>query len=862
MLKQIFFFILSIGIVFWNFNSPAQSLGQAGTITGTIADPSGGVVPGAKVEIQNVITGYKRTETSDSSGNFRFLEVPPNNYHFQVTANGFKIFQQDLSVRTSVPIHLNIELKLGTESTTVEVHSDVENLIENVPMAHTDVDSSVFSKLPTTTPGSGLSDAITLATPGVVADSNGFFHPIGDHAQTGFSVDNQPITDQQSKLFSTSLPLNAFQSMEVIAGAPPAEYGDKTSLVVNAMTRSGLGVNKPFGSFSVNYGSFGTTGENFSYGFGNQKAGNFLVANTVRSGRYLDSPEFLALHDKGNNETIFDRIDYQPTASDILHLNLFFSRAWFQIPNTFDQQSSGQGQRQQIRSYNIAPGYVHIFGSSTTLTVNPFFRHDEIQYFPSLDNSVDLPATVRQMRFLGNLGIKADIAYVRGIHNLKAGAQVQHTFLKESFSFGITDPAFNPICLNASGQPVVDPKYIDPGQCAGAGFTVNPSLAPGLIPFDLSRNGSLFGFRGRTDIKEEAFYVQDSITLGGANIQAGLRGDIYRGLSAASGIEPRIGISYLFKPTATVIRLAYSRFFETPYNENLILSSATGAGGLATNTFGALGETPLQPGRRNQFNIGLQQAVGKYVSVDASYIWKYTDNAFDFDTLFNTPIVFPIVWKKSKIDGLSMRINLAEIKGFSAFTVLGHTRARFFGPEIGGLIFNSPISSSVFRIDHDQALQQTTNFRYQYKKNGPWVSFIWRYDSGLVAGRVPDRATAFSFTGDQQAAIGFHCGNTFATVSSPITSCSGQTAAATRLRIPPEGTENDDTHPPRITARHLFDVGFGIDNLFHTERPRFRLQLTAVNITNRVALYNFLSTFSGTHFVAPRGYTAEVGIVW
>jgi hypothetical protein len=863
MLKQIFFFMLSIGLIFVTLSSRAQSTGQAGTITGTITDPSGAVVPGAKAELKNLITGYDRIERSDALGNFRFLDVPPNNYHLEVSASGFQIFQQDLNVRTSVPIQLSIPLKLATESTTVDVHSENENLVENVPTAHTDIDSSLFLKLPTSSPAAGLSDAITLATPGVVADSNGFFHPIGDHAETGFALDNQPITDQQSKIFSTAMPLNAIESMEVIAGGAPAEYGDKTSLVINAITRSGLGQSRPFGSFSTSYGSFGTVDENFSFGGGNQKIGNFFVADSVRSGRYLDSPEFTPLHDKGNNETLFDRIDYQPSTTNIYHLNLFFSRAWFQTPNTFDQQSAGQDQRQQIRSFNIAPGYVHVFSPSLTLTLNPYFRHDEVQYFPSGNITADLPATISQTRTLGNLGLKADLSYYHGKHNLKAGVQIQHTFLNENFQLGVTDPALNPVCFDANGQVVTDPRFTNPGQCAGAGFTANPNVSPGLIPFDLTRNGRLFSFLSHTDVKEEAFYLQDSISFGGANIQAGVREDIYRGLASASAFEPRLGFSYLFKPTSTVFRLAYSRFFETPYNENLILSSATGGGGLATNVFGAFGSTPLLPGRRNQFQAGVQQAIASKISIDANYIWKYTDNAYDFDTLFSTPIVFPITWRKSKIDSLAVRINLAEIKGFSAFTVFGHTRARFFGPENGGLIFNSPLDNNVFRIDHDQAFQQTTNLRYQYKKDGPWVAFTWRYDSGLVAGFVPDLATAFSLTGDQQAAIGLFCGNTFATVSSPITSCpSGLTAGATRVRIPATGTENDDTNPPRIAPRNLFDAELGIDNLFHTDRPRFTLQLTAVNITNQVSLYNFQSTFSGTHFVTPRGYTVQLGMVW
>src|SRR5262249_53178358 len=88
---------------------------------------------------------------------------------------------------------------------------------------------------------SGLSDAVTFSAPGVVADSNGFFHSLGDHAQSSIALDNQPISDQSSKAFSTQPPLNAIQSLEVITGATPAEYGDKTSLVINAITRSGLG---------------------------------------------------------------------------------------------------------------------------------------------------------------------------------------------------------------------------------------------------------------------------------------------------------------------------------------------------------------------------------------------------------------------------------------------------------------------------------------------------------------------------------------------------------------------------------------------------------------------------------------------
>jgi len=66
-------------------------------------------------------------------------------------------------------------------------------------------------------------------------------------------------------------------------------------------------------------------------------------------------------------------------------------------------------------------------------------------------------------------------------------------------------------------------------------------------------------------------------------------------------------------------------------------------------------------------------------------------------------------------------------------------------------------------------------------------------------------------------------------------------------------------NPPRIAPRHLFDIAVGHDNLFHGDKYKFSLQVTAINVTNKTALYNFLSTFSGTHFVTPRAVTAEVG---
>ena len=834
--------------------SASQATGTGGTILGVVTDPSGAPVPDAQVVLSNEIARYSQTVKSGADGTFRLANIPHNTYHLEVTSPGLQKFVQSIDVRTQVPLQIKATLSLASATETVTVTASAE-AVENVPTPHTDLSQNMLADLPVASTGQGLSDAITLSSGGVVADSNGFFHPQGDHGETTYVVDGQPISDQQNKTFGTQLPPNAFQSLELITSSPNAEYGDKTGLVVNAQTRSGLG-QKPTASFDTYYGSFGTFGEDATFGIGGANWGNYLVVDSSRSGRFLDSPEFDPIHDIGNTQTIFDRADYQPGGHDSLHLDMSGARNWFQVPNTYDQPN--QDQRQQATTLSFGLGYQHTFSAQTLLSINPFFRQDHVQYFPSDDPFNDTPATVDEDRHLTNWGTRADLSYANGLNNLKLGIQLMQTRLNENFGFGVTDPTFNPVCLTPTGQPITAPNITNPSACKAAGYVANPGLSPGLVPYDLSRNGALFHFTGGANIDQQAVYLQDTITYKNLTLTPGIRYDNYSGITSDHMFQPRVGLSYLVKRTNTVLRASYDRTLETPYNENLVLSSTTGTGGLASNVLGAFGSEPLRPGSRSAYDAGLQQGIGKDLQISADYFWKFTGNAFDFDTLFNSPITFPIEWRKSKIDGVSARISTRNLHGFQAYMTLGHTRARFFGPENGGLIFNSPLNAGAFRIDHDQAFQQTTFLRYQYKKQGPWAAFTWRYDSGEVAGSVTDLADALALTADQQAAIGFYCGNQFASLSNRIASCSTN-YGATRLVIPAAGTYNPDHNPPRVAARNLFDASVGIDNLFHKEKVKTTLKFTAVNITNQASLYNFLSTFSGTHWVTPRSYQVTLG---
>src|SRR5487761_17399 len=866
-----------------------QNVGSAG-VNGTVADPSGAAIPGATVTIYDPVSQFQRTVTTDSSGNFSIFNVPFNPYHMTVTAKGFAPYVQDISLRSTVPLSLKISLKIATGTQTVTVTSEANDLIEKTPTNHTDIDRAMFKRLPLESSSSSLSSLVTLASPGIAEDSNGLFHGMGDHAENSFSVDGQPITDQQSKVFSNQIPVGAVQSMEVIPGAPPAQYGDKTSVVVRVTTRSGQGYTTPHGDVTASYGTFGTTNDSSDLGYGGQTWGNFISVNGLNSSRFLDPPELTVMHDKGNEENAFDRIDFQPSVANTFHLNLEYTRSWFQNPNSYDQQLhlgftnpltgaplGPTDQRSQIKTVDIAPSWTRLINNATVFTLGGWVRQDQYNYYPSgnpfNDFSPDLQAeTFGQSRKLTNIGGRADVSYVKGINNLTVGVDYMQTFLTEGDQVSIVDPALVPGlgCQAANGSPILGTP------CAV------------LAPYDLTEGGGYFPFRGHTDIKELALYAQDDIRKGNWSFNLGLRGDLYNGLSIARQAEPRLGVAYSIRPTNTVLRVSYARTLETPFNENLVISSQ----GCSYPFLAALVPPPgvpcnlgaIQPGWSNQFHAGLEQAFGKHLVVDWEYGWNYTRNAYDFGVLGNTPLAFPIEWTRSKVPGWDGRLTVPNWHGFSAFVVASSVAARFFLPQVAGLPI-IPAANEVFRIDHDEFLNETTHLEYQPWKRGPWFAFNWRYDSGFVAGSTPcynpftatcagtstilngqpavsllNTVTGLPLSADQQFQAGLTCNGIAATLTSPLPSpCLASELGSSLLYIPPPGTENDDHNPQRDRPRNLFDLSAGDDDLLSGGRCEWRLEFDVINVANTVSLYNWLSTFSGTHYVTPRTVTATVG---
>lgn len=901
--------------------------GAAGSVRGTVTDPSGAVVPNATIVLKNSVSGFSSTAITGADGQFQFTNVPFNPYAIMVSAKGFAPLSQTLEIRSAVGVNLDLVLHVAGASSTVTVES-AGPLIEDTSTYHTDIDRDMFIKVPLESQSSSLSSLVTMTTPGVSADSNGLFHGLGDHASNSFSIDGQPVTDQQSKVFSNQLPTNAVQSLEVIEGAPPAQYGDKTSLVIVATTRSGQGDTTPTGSIYASYGAFGSGSGGFNLGYGGKSWGNFIEADGLDTGRFLDPPEFTVFHDKGNEENIFDRVDYNFTQVDSIHLDLNYSRSWFQTPNAFQNLNvqnvlNGSGtsaspvfgdvgntdQASKINTFNIAPTYTRIISTNAVLNLGLYLRKDDYGYFPSSNPLADLgPAnlqtsSVSQYRTLTNTGIHADYTWVKGIQNLLIGGDYEQTFLREHDSLGIVDNTYNSPCMDpTTGDPLYG--YGNQSQCPGGAAGQNPNYLSVLAPYDLTRGGADYLFFGHTDVKEAALYVEDQIKVGGWHYSLGVREDLYNGLTDANQTEPRLGIAYQLKPTKTVLGISYARTLETPFNENLVLSS-TGCDNivLAPLLSCAPGVSAVMaPGFRNEFHANLQQSLGKYFMFSGEYIWKYTHNAFDFSVLGNTPITFPIDWHNSKIPGYALHLEVPNYHSFSAYTVMSSVAARFFPPQVAGAGATGGQVGYPFRIDHDEKYNETTHLQYTIPGSallsGLWGGLNWRYDSGEVAGSAPcygvidpntpcsnssamlngqpavamvdnnipattnpvtGAEVALPLTADEEFQAGLACNGVRATPTSLLqATCPANELTSSLISIPAPNTGDNDHNPPRIAPRNLFDMSVGMSNIFHRDHYKLDLDLTAINITNKYALYNFLSTFSGTHYVTPRAMTAKI----
>ena len=784
----------------------AASAESSGTIFGRVIGPDGAAIPGARLLLHNDISGYKSEAASGPDGSFRFYNVPFNPYHLHADLEGFAPFLVTFNVRSAAPLEVPVKLKLADISVTVVVTAGepaAGQLETDTSTSHVDIDKFYIARAPAAVSSRAMEELIT-ATPGFAKDENGRFHFQGAHSQSEYVIDGQTISDQTGITFSNSIDPGIAQSMEIIYGNVPAEYGEKVGAVINLATKSGLG--SPFkANIQSGLARFGTFEEGASVMGGTQTWGVFASVTGSWSDRFLDPVNPGNLHNGGDTERAFLRLDYAtPKMTDILRLTVLAGYTNRDVPNTYTQEAAGQNDSVKSQDENVNFGWTHVVSSDATLGLNAFARFSTFHLFPSL---TDTPVRAESIRSLNNFGFSPSFTWINGAHEVKAGGVFKSFPIDERFAFGITDPALN-----------------DPAS---------PDYNPNLAAFDLTRGGSLFDFHGRRTGTYYAAYIQDTIKLQDLTLNLGLRYDYNNLPTNESALEPRLGAAYFIQKTGTVLRASYNRILYTPEYENILLSSSPEAAGLVpplvqqTRALGG-GQLPVPCERQNAFTVGVQQALGGFGRLDAELWWRQSTGAGDQDQFENTGIVFPLAFSSGRFKGWDVRLDLARMHGFQGFLSVGHTHAVYVPPNSGGLFLDQAAADTItagpFLIDHDQAIQAQLGVLYDIGQSGFWLGSNIRYDSGLVCGVGP-------------ADVASDPNNAFAV---PFIVVHG-------------GTGLD---PNRIAARAVADFSMGV-NLSRHGVP-LSVDVDLLNAFNKQGVYNIESVFGGTHVIPPRTFAMHL----
>lgn len=780
--------------------SAAQS---TATLTGTVVDPTGAPVPGAQVVLEQPLRAFVEHTASDADGRFRFANLPFQTYRLLVESPGFAPDVREVAARSPVPLSVRVELALAAHVTEVTVTAGQGTLVDRTETGtRVALSQGAIEQLPTAAGSRGL-EAVLVTFPGFAQNANGAIHPRGAHNQMTFVIDGLPVAEQLTGAFANALDTGIVQTVELVTGNVPAEFGSKVSGVAVVTTRSGLATGaRVTGELDLGVGQEGLAQTSAHLGGALDRLGYFASAHVLTTDRFLDQVSLDNLHNGGGFARGYARVDATPARRDVVRLHVMGGVSSFDLANLRSQQAAGQDQRQRLGDVSVWGAHLRTLDSSSVLESLAAWRGTEARLFASPG---DTPVTASQDRSARTLTLGTRYSRQQGRHSLRAGVDFQHVPLSETFSFGITERGFN--------APGAD------------GFN------DALVPHDLTRGGTPFVFADSRSGRQLSAFVQDRITLGPVTASLGLRWDDYRLLVRDRAWQPRLGVAWAVGGDL-VLRASYNRNFQTPPTENLLLSSSEAAGRLSPPAVReALGRTfrPIPPERQHVYEIGAQQALGSRATLDVSAYVKRSRDQQDNNNFFDTGIIFPTSLAAIDARGLEARLTIPSTAGFSGSLSATTARAVSTPPFTGGLFLGqdavAALSAGPFRIDHDQALAVHGVLRYHGHRDW-WGSLSIRHDSGLVSNPSdPDEVAADPDYADLL----------------PYVNLTGGV--------------------PRVRPRTIVDVAGGVD-LDAVGLAGFSLQGTVTNLTDRVALYNFQSVFVGTRLVAPRAASLRVRYRW
>ena len=773
---------------------------NSGELRVTITDPTGRGVKTA-VQLDCEANEYHDTLRTDEHGDLDVQRLPFGIYVLQINEPGFTEETASVEIRSSIPTHRGIQLKLASSHQTVTVSAANTLIDPHQPGASNEIGTQKIEDRVSSLPGRSLQDLVN-DEPGWLYEGNSVLHPRASEYQTQFVIDGIPLIDNRSPGFGTEIEADDVQSMTIYTAGFPAEYGRKMGGVVEVNT---LRDAEPgfHGQAVLDGGSYDTASAYTELQY-TWKNNNLGVSGTGgMTDHYLNPVVPQNYNNTGTTGGWAADYERDITPKDRITFTVRRSLARYDVPNELEQQNcpeipatpppsdcppipdaDGSGGLTQIpggqheTSDNFetmgSVTYQHIFSSNAVGWLRGMVRDNHDDFY---SNPLSWPLDILQHNDFKEIYFNGSLAIHSGRHEWKMGIESDNLFLHENFSYSMPD------CPTGPNGPFSD--------------TVNAQCPdnPDTVAIFVQGAPTSFSFVGSRPDLEQSAYVQDSIRLGNWTLNAGIRWDHYQLVVNQNAVSPRIAVSHYFQKSGVLAHVSYDRIFQTPSFENILLSSSA-------NVLLLLGsaQAPVLPSHGNYYEGGVTKAFFEKFRLDVNVYRRDTNNYPDDNQLLNTPISLPIAFRKAIIYGAEAKIEVPRWWHFSGWASYSYQLGNNWWPESGGLFFAGLPTSGYFADSQDQRNFLRARLRYQVVPR-LWMAAGVEFDSGLPF------ITNYSYA-ENVALYGQSLVNQL---------------NFNRGRILPHTTEN-------------LSIGY---DLYQKEKRSLRLQADCNDLTNRLQVLDF-----------------------
>src|SRR5262245_46316113 len=760
---------------------------QIGAVKGAVTDPTGALVTGASVWLTNSITGEKFERVTDGEGSFIFNNVTFNHYTLRAEARGFAPQSRQVTVNSNLPLEISISLSIAGTSEQIVIGSREDLLDPESASSTTTLAANFIGRAPRANRGRQLQELIAAA-PGMSTENNGLLHVRGVDDGVLYVLDGVPVADRLDALSASSFDADTINSLQVITGGMPAEFGGRNAAVVIVQPKSGIDQGVA-GGRRAGAGDF-RTGDIAAAlgGRAGKRFGFFANAATNRSDRFLDPVDPRNFNNRGGAINLNLRADWRPNsawaARDTVSFNVSANGSDIRVPNDAMQEERGQRQRQELRDNGVSVSWQRLFSDRTVGNFAVFHRRHQSKLFGSEN---DIPIFAEQDRAHTRAGLIASLtrqtgSQTGGGHTFKAGVEASRVAPREFFAFYITDQ-------DAAREREVSDETLE---------------------FD---RDNPFVFSDRRARGQLSFYAQDQFSPArNLTVQAGLRYDRSNLLVSDQQFSPRLAAVYFIPKTKTALRASFNRLYQPPQVDNLLLSASAEARRLSPFVEETGGGANIHPEKVSAWEAGFAQDFGGWLRLDAAYWGRDFRNVGDPNVFFNTTIIFPNSVAQGFSRGVDMRLDVPERKGMSGWLSYTNMRLLQTGPLNGGLFLTEEfieIGPGVkFIPDQDQRNTGAFGVTYRHQRSGLLLSLSGRHESGAPLEVEEERLE--------------------------------------ELKSAP-GAELVDFERGRVRPRTTFNFSAGVD-LFKKEKLVCAAQIDILNLAGRVFAYNFGNPFEGTHF--------------